>query len=79
MRAFGRRALMRRAGMSQHTLEKVERGGRVRAKTLQLVQAALDADISGPAGSTPGRDRSAESATRKFARSDEYTNTTLTH
>jgi hypothetical protein len=41
MRAFGRRAMMRRTRMSQHTLEKVERGARVRAKTLQLIQAAI--------------------------------------
>jgi hypothetical protein len=42
MRVIGRREMMRRTSMSQHTLEKVEAGQPVRLRTLQRIVAALD-------------------------------------
>jgi hypothetical protein len=39
--ACGRRELMRRTAVSQHTLERICRGGRVRYKTLQRLVASL--------------------------------------
>jgi hypothetical protein len=41
MHAFGVRALMRKTGLSQHTIEKILRGLPVRPTTLQRVIAAL--------------------------------------
>ena len=40
--ACGRRELMRRTGMSQHTLEKIRDGRRVRCTTIQRVRAGID-------------------------------------
>jgi hypothetical protein len=41
IRTVGRRPLMRRTGLSQHTLEKIERGQSVRRRTLQAVLNAI--------------------------------------
>jgi hypothetical protein len=41
MKAFGRRALMRRTGLSQHTLEKIAAGKPVRRRTLHTIMNTL--------------------------------------
>lgn len=41
MRACGMRPLMRKTGLSQHTLQKILAGGLVRPATLERVIAAL--------------------------------------
>ena len=41
MRAFGVRALMRKTGLSQHTIERILRGLPVRPRTLQRVISIL--------------------------------------
>jgi hypothetical protein len=42
MRVCGVRALIRKTGLSQHTIEKILRGLPVRRATLQRVIAAID-------------------------------------
>ena len=42
MRACGMRPLMRKTGLSQHTIEKVIEGALVRPATLQRIVATID-------------------------------------
>jgi hypothetical protein len=49
IRACDRRPLMRRTSLSQHTLEKIERGERVRTRTLPAVLKAIGMTTTGGA------------------------------